>query len=336
MDDLLNLAEEVMYVSDSNFDANAIKIFKAQYKYNKTYKAFCNYLKIDVDKITTINQIPFLPIQFFKSKEIKTTAFNEEIIFESSGTTGSINSKHFVKDKRIYEASYLAGFNKFYGEVKDYCIIGLLPSYLERQHSSLVYMVNDLISKSEHSNSGFYLYDYEKLKKVLLENENAQQKTILIGVTYALIDFAEQFPMKLKYTILMETGGMKGRREELTRAQVHKILSNNFELENIHSEYGMTELLSQAYSTEKGIFSCSNTMKILIRSEDDPFEILTKNESDKKFVSGGINIIDLANLYSCSFIATDDAGKQYEDTRFEIIGRLENSDIRGCGLMIAE
>ena len=334
MNDLSNLAEEIMKVSENYFDALALKIFRAQYKHNKTYQAFCNYLKVDVDKITAINQIPFLPIQFFKSKEIKTTAFNEEIIFESSGTTGSINSKHFVKDKRIYEASYIAGFDKFYGAVNDYCIIGLLPSYLERQHSSLVYMVNDLIEKSEHANSGFYLYDYEKLKKVLSENEKAKQKTILIGVTYALIDFAEQFPLKLNYTTIMETGGMKGRREELTRTQVHKILSDNFGLENIHSEYGMTELLSQAYSTERGIFKCSNTMKILIRSEDDPFEILTKKETDKKFVTGGINIIDLANLYSCSFIATDDAGKQYDDTSFEIIGRLENSDIRGCGLMV--
>ena len=251
-----------------------------------------------------------------------------------SGTTGSVNSKHFVKDKSIYVASYLAGFKQFYGNVEEYCIIGLLPSYLERQHSSLIYMVNDLIAKSKHVNSGFYLYEYEKLKNVLLENEKAKQKTILIGVTYALIDFAEQHPMKLNYTTIMETGGMKGRREELTRTQVHKILSDNFGLENIHSEYGMTELLSQAYSTERGIFKCSNTMKILIRSEDDPFEILTKKETDKKFVTGGINIIDLANLYSCSFIATDDAGKQYDDTSFEIIGRLENSDIRGCGLMV--
>ena len=336
MDDLLYLAKKVMHASESNFDDIALEIFKTQYENNETYNTFCNYLKVDVEKINAILQIPFLPIQFFKTKEIKTTAFKEEIIFESSGTTGSINSKHFVKDKTIYEASYSAGFKQFYGNINEYCIIGLLPSYLERQHSSLVYMVNDLIAKSEHANSGFYLYDYEKLKNVLLENENAKQKTILIGVTYALIDFAEQFPIKLNYTIIMETGGMKGRREELTRTQVHKILSDNFELENIHSEYGMTELLSQAYSTEKGIFKCSNTMKILIRSEDDPFEILTKIEDDKKFISGGINIIDLANLYSCSFIATDDAGKQYEDTSFEIIGRLENSDIRGCGLMIAD
>ena len=334
MDDLLYLEGEILQVSEQNFDSLALKVFKAQYKYNNTYNAFCNYLKIEIETIFKINQIPFLPIQFFKTKEIKTTAFNEEIIFESSGTTGSVNSKHFVKDKSIYESSYVAGFKKFYGNIKDYCIIGLLPSYLERQHSSLVYMVNDLIVKSEHANSGFYLYDYEKLKTVLAENEKAKQKTILLGVTYALIDFAEQFPMKLNYTTIMETGGMKGRREELTRTQVHKILNDNFGLENIHSEYGMTELLSQAYSTEKGIFNCSNTMKVLLRSEDNPLEILTHNESNKKIISGGINIIDLANLYSCSFIATDDVGKQYEDGSFEILGRLENSDIRGCGLMV--
>lgn len=328
----LTILEEIKNVNAANFDAVAIKFFNFQYLHNELYHNYCTILKIEPSNILKIEQIPFLPIQFFKTKEIKTTIFDAELIFESSGTTGSINSKHFIKHKIIYEESYLAGFKQFYGNEKDYCIIGLLPSYLERQSSSLVYMVNDLIKKSAHKNSGFYLYDYEKLKTVLQQNENAKQKTILIGVTYALLDFAEQFPIKLEHTIVMETGGMKGRREELTRNELHKILSANFATENIHSEYGMTELLSQAYSTQKGIFTCTNSMKILLRSEDNPLEILHNN--DKSYTTGAINIIDLSNIYSCSFIATDDAGKLYKNGTFEILGRLENSDIRGCGLMI--
>lgn len=334
MNEISTLELELKSLTASNFKALAIKIFNVQYLQNELYQNYCNLLKIIPSNILKIEQIPFLPIQFFKTKKITTTLFEEEVIFESSGTTGSVNSKHFVKDKRLYEESYLKGFRKFYGNETDYCIIGLLPSYLERQSSSLVYMVDDLIKKSGHKNSGFYLYDYEKLKNVLLENEKAKQKTILIGVTYALLDFAEQYPIKLEHTIVMETGGMKGRRAELTRSEVHKILSANFEIENIHSEYGMTELLSQAYSKEKGIFACSNTMKIVLRSEDDPLEIM--HNEDKSFITGAINIIDLSNLYSCSFIATDDAGKLNKNGNFEILGRLENSDIRGCGLMLTE
>ena len=334
MNDLLNLEAEIKQLTESNFNGLALKIFKAQYHYNKIYKTYCDFLKIDPNSINSIKQIPFLPIQFFKNKIIKTTDFKEEIIFESSGTTGSTNSKHFVRSKSVYEGSYIKGFRKYYGSEKDYCIIGLLPSYLEKQNSSLVYMVDDFINRSKHKNSGFYLYNYERLKTVLEENEKANQKTILIGVTYALIDFAEQFPLKLLHTTIMETGGMKGRKAELTRSQVHKILSKNFQVEHIHSEYGMTELLSQAYSTEKGIFKCSNTLKVLVRSEDDPFEIYDKPPKKNEYVSGGINVIDLANLYSCSFIATDDAGKLNKNGNFEILGRLENSDIRGCGLMV--
>jgi phenylacetate-coenzyme A ligase PaaK-like adenylate-forming protein len=334
MNELSTLELELKNITAANFEALAIKIFHLQYEQNELYRKYCTILKIKPSSILKLEQIPFLPIQFFKSKVIKTTAFTEQVIFESSGTTGSINSKHFVKDKAIYEASYLAGFRNFYGIEKDYCIIGLLPSYLERQHSSLVYMVNDLIEKTGHKNSGFYLYDYKKLQSVLQENENAKQKTILIGVTYALLDFAEQYPTKLEHTIIMETGGMKGRREELTRSQVHQKLSASFAVENIHSEYGMTELLSQAYSTEKGIFTCSNSMKVFIRSEDDPLLIL--QNIDKDFITGAINIVDLSNIHSCSFIATDDAGKLYKNGSFEILGRLENSDIRGCGLMITD
>jgi hypothetical protein len=328
------LRNEILYCTDANFEEIALKVFNFQYLHNDMYRSYCNLLRVNTSKINSLEKIPYLPIQFFKSKVIKTTSFAEEIIFESSGTTGSINSKHFVKEKALYEESYLKTFNQFYGNETNFCIIGLLPSYLERQGSSLVYMVDDLIKKSTHKASGFYLYDYEKLKAVLLENEIAKQQTILIGVTYALIDFAEKNSMQLKHTIVMETGGMKGRREALIRSEVHHILSSKLGLQHIHSEYGMTELLSQAYSKQNGIFNCPAYMRVLIRSEEDPFDICAGVSANKAFEIGAINIIDLANLYSCSFIATEDIGKIYSDNSFEIMGRLENSDIRGCGLMI--
>jgi hypothetical protein len=328
------LRNEILNCTSTNFTEIALKVFNFQYLYNDMYRSYCNLLRINPAQITSIEKIPYLPIQFFKSKTIKTTAFTEEIIFESSGTTSSTNSKHFVKEKSLYEESFLKTFRQFYGAETNYCVIGLLPSYLERQGSSLVYMVDDLIKKSGHYSSGFYLYDYEKLTAVLLENEAAKQPTILIGVTYALIDFAEKNNMQLQHTIVMETGGMKGRREELTRKEVHQILSSELGLKFIHSEYGMTELLSQAYSTENGIFNCPAYMEVLVRSEEDPFDICASVSPNKPFEIGAINIIDLANLYSCCFIATDDLGKIYADKSFEIMGRLENCDVRGCGLMI--
>jgi hypothetical protein len=328
------LRNEILNCTATNFIDIALKVFNFQYLYNDIYRSYCNLLRVNPSQITSLEKIPYLPIQFFKSKVIKTTHFTEEVIFESSGTTGSINSKHFVKEKSLYEESYLKTFRQFYGDETGYCIIGLLPSYLERQGSSLVYMVDDLIKKSGHHLSGFYLYDYENLKAVLLENEAAKQPTILIGVTYALIDFAEKNNMQLQHTIVMETGGMKGRREELTRKEVHNILTSKLGLQHIHSEYGMTELLSQAYSKENGIFYSPPYMCVLVRSEEDPFDICGTMNYPNRFETGAINIIDLANLYSCSFIATDDIGKIYADKSFEILGRLENSDIRGCSLMI--
>jgi hypothetical protein len=330
------LRHEVLKTTAANFEQIALQVFNFQYENNPLYREYCILLRKMPNNVNYIHEIPFLPIAFFKNKIIKTTQFEEEIIFESSGTTGSINSKHFIKEKKMYEESYLKGFSQFYGNEKDYCIIGLLPSYLEKQGSSLVYMVDDLIKKSTHKNSGFYLYEYDKLKEILLENETAKQPTLLIGVTYALIDFAEQNELQLQHTIIMETGGMKGRKKELTRAAVHNILSTKLGVKKIHSEYGMTELLSQAYSKADGIFNCSSSMRVLIRDEDDPFKISALVEKEKEFTKGGVNIIDLANLYSCSFIATDDAGKLYTDGSFEVLGRLENSDIRGCGLMVAE
>ena len=328
------LVQSLFLCKEENFTDKALEVFKFQYEYNKVYRAYCDILKTLPADVNTLEKIPFLPIQFFKSKHIKTTEFEPVIIFESSGTTGAVNSKHFVKDLSVYEQSFMKCFRNFYGNEKKICIIGLLPSYLERKGSSLVYMVNDLIKKSAHKASGFYLYDHEKLKDVLLQNEKDLQPTLLIGVTYALLDFAEQNKLRLNNTIIMETGGMKGRREEMNRKEVHEILKKNLGVTSIHSEYGMTELLSQAYSKGEGIFECPAWMRILIRKEDEPFDISTGGNCKEMFCNGAVNIIDLANIYSCSFIATDDMGELYRNNNFEITGRLENSDMRGCGLMI--
>ncbi len=319
---------KIFEVKPGQFEATALEIFNFQYQNNPVYKAYTDALQVNPVSVQSIAQIPFLPIRFFKSHKVTTGLFEPAIVFESSGTTGSINSKHFVKDIWLYEESFLKSFATFYGNIQDWCIIGLLPSYLERSSSSLVYMVDKLIALSPNSNSGFYLYDHDKLHRVLEELEKANKKTLLIGVTYALLDFAEQFPMPLKNTIIMETGGMKGRREEMIRPEIHRLLQNAFGDLPIHSEYGMTELLSQAYSKSDGLFACPPWMKVLVRDEEDP--LLVKNQG-----SGVINIIDLANIYSCSFIATDDAGKLNLDGSFEVVGRIDGSDLRGCSLMVA-
>jgi len=327
------LKNRILNIAKDDFEAVAVELFQFQYEFNSTYKEYCNALKIETNAIVSSSQIPFLPIQFFKSRTIKTGTFEEVAVFESSGTTGSISSKHFVKDLSIYESSFLHSFTEFYGIISEYCIIGLLPSYLERKGSSLVYMVDKLITLSAHENSGFYLYEFEALKSTLELNEARQQKTLLIGVSYALLDFSEKFPMQLKQTIVMETGGMKGRRDELSKQELHKQLKQNLGVDDIHSEYGMTELLSQAYSKGNGVFNCPPWMKIMVRELDNPLETISDfSESPSHF--GGINVIDFANINSCSFIATEDAGITYADGSFEITGRIENSDIRGCGLMI--
>ena len=327
------LRNKILKTTPENFNETALDVFHFQYLHNETYRRYCDLLKRAPHTVTTIENIPYLPIKFFKTKKIKTTSFEEEIIFESSGTTGSVNSRHYVKEKRLYEESFLNSFRYSYGHENKYCILGLLPSYLERGNSSLVFMVQKLISGSDNENSGFYLDEYEKLKDVLLQNEALQKPTLLIGVTYALVDFAEKNNLSLKHTIVMETGGMKGRRTELSRTLVHKKLISGLGVSQIHSEYGMTELLSQSYSSGNGIFKCSSSMKILLRSEDDPFEITSQILPGEKLKSGAVNIIDLANLYSCSFIATDDGGKLYPGGEFEITGRIENSDMRGCSLL---
>ena len=322
--------DKIFSVTESGFSQLALDIFHFQYEANSVYNSYVNALGKKPSDVDEIEKIPFLPISFFKTDEIKTGKFNAEVIFKSSGTTQTINSQHHVKDASIYTQSFTTAFKKIYGEPQEWSVLGLLPSYLEKGNSSLVYMVDDLIKQSRHPQSGFYLYDLDKLKETLLSLEKSNQKSLLIGVTYALLDFAEKFPVTLKNAIIMETGGMKGRREELTRMEVHDQLKKAFGKTEIHSEYGMTELLSQAYAKKEGRFECPPWMKVLIRDDEDP---LTVQHSASGVLSGAINIIDLANVYSCSFIATDDVGKLYPDKSFEVLGRMDGSDLRGCSLL---
>lgn len=322
-----DIENRIFHVTNEHFDSLALEVFLLQYRLNPLYQSYVNALHTDVNSVRSLTQIPFLPVGFFKTHEVKTTAFHEAVVFESSGTTQSLNSKHYVKNISLYTKSFTRGFEKFYGHAGDWCILGLLPSYLERKNSSLVMMVDELIRLSNHPQSGFYLYEHEKLNAVLAALELKGTRTLLIGVTFALLDFAEKYPRPLKHTIVMETGGMKGRRKELTRQETHEFLMNQFGLTAVHSEYGMTELLSQAYSKGQGRFEPVPWMKVLLRNEDDPFDVTTKG-------SGIVNLIDLANIYSCSFIATDDVGTVFEDGSFEISGRRDNSDIRGCSLLV--
>ena len=287
---------------------------------------------ISPSKVNSLEAIPYLPISFFKTHNVVTTEFEPEIIFESSGTTGENTSRHLVKKMELYEKSFTGAFKLFYGDPGGWCIFGLLPGYLERKNSSLISMVNELIKKSHSSHSGFYLHNHDQLFQALARNEIINQPTLLIGVTYALLDFAEKYPMKLQHTLVMETGGMKGKREEMTREEVQGYLKDQLGLKTIHSEYGMTELLSQGYSNGDGIFRTPPWMKILVREYNDPFAI-NSNLKNERPINGLVNVIDLANLYSCSFIATDDIGKIYKNDTFEILGRRDMSDLRGCSLL---
>ena len=314
--------------TQEEFKQVALNVFKHQFKNNKVYRSFCDLLYIHPSNITKVEEIPFLPIQFFKSRKILSSLEEVQETFTSSGTTGSITSKHFVTDINLYKESYLKGFSHFYGNIEDYVVLALLPNYLEREGSSLVFMVDDLIQKSKNSESGFYLNNIEELAKKLTELDKKGQKVLLIGVSFALLDLIETAQFNLKNSIIMETGGMKGRRKELVREELHQILQNGFGVSEIHSEYGMTELLSQGYSDGNGVFKTPPWMKILTRDTEDA---LTIQQIGK---TGGINVIDLANYNSCSFIATQDLGKVHKNGTFEIIGRFDNSDIRGCNLMV--
>lgn len=316
-----------IFAETPSFEEKALQLSRFQYQYNNVYRQWCSILGVDVNNISRLTDIPFLPVSFFKTHKVVTTEFEPEVVFTSSGTTQTINSNHYVKSADLYRESFVKAFELFYGDIKEWCVLGLLPSYLERTGSSLVMMVDDMVKLSNHADSGFYLYDFERLAQTLKKLEAIGQKTLLTGVTFALLDFAEKYPIQLNHTVIMETGGMKGRRRELTRQEVHGELINAFGVKNIHSEYGMTELLSQAYSKGEGRFACPPWMRVLVRNEEDP---LTITETGK----GVLNIIDLANIYSCAFIAVDDAGIIYNDGSFEVWGRLDNSDIRGCSLMV--
>ena len=314
--------------SHKQFEKIALTVFRLQYENNLVYQEFCDFLKIDKQSVKTLQQIPFLPIQFFKNHNVVSNTNEIQETFTSSGTTGMITSKHLVTDVSLYEQSYRNAFSEFYGNIEDYAILALLPSYLERSGSSLIYMVKDLIELSNNEHSGFYLHNYDNLITKLVELDNTGQNTLLIGVTYALLDLIEKQKFQLKNTIIMETGGMKGKRKELIREELHEILCDGFGVSSIHSEYGMTELLSQAYSLGNGIFECPAWMQILIRDTEDAMTYVSNGKT------GGINVIDLANINSCSFIATQDLGKKYPNNSFEVLGRFDNSDIRGCNLMV--
>ncbi|MEO8146289.1 MAG: acyl transferase [Bacteroidia bacterium] len=340
-----------IFSSSINFEEAALKLFRFQAEHVEIYKQYISLLKIEPFKINSINEIPFLPISFFKTHKIisdqlfgigteekiasflaMTESGKPETIFTSSGTTGSATSKHYVADIRWYEESFTKGFKHFYGNIDEYCILALLPSYLERTGSSLVYMTDYLIRKSNHLDSGFYLNEMNVLIEKIKSLQEQKQKTILLGVTYALLDLAEQINFSSINNnwefIIMETGGMKGKRKEMIREEVHEILCHAFDVKTIHSEYGMTELLSQAYSKGNGIFQTPPWMQILIRDINDSKNIIANNQT------GGINIIDLANVYSCAFIATQDLGRKYNDNSFEVLGRFDDSDLRGCNLMV--
>jgi hypothetical protein len=322
-------ATDIFSISNhKQFEKIALKVFHFQYDNNLVYREFCQHLNIEKQHVKSLLQIPFLPIQFFKSHEVVTGNNPIKSTFTSSGTTGLATSKHLLADLSLYESSYRQAFSQFYGNIEDYVVLALLPSYLEREGSSLIYMVNDLIESSQNSDSGFYLHNYNELITKLIALDQSGQNVILIGVTYALLDLIEKQKFQLQNTIIMETGGMKGKRKELIREELHELLCRGFGVATIHSEYGMTELLSQAYSLGNGVFECPPWMQILIRDTEDALHYVAEGKT------GGINVIDLANLNSCSFIATQDLGKKNPNATFEVLGRFDNSDIRGCNLMV--
>jgi phenylacetate-coenzyme A ligase PaaK-like adenylate-forming protein len=325
---LISPADIFSISSSKQFEKIALKVFRFQYDNNVVYREFCHYLNVEKHEVKSLQQIPFLPIQFFKSHDILSSEEKIQETFTSSGTTGMTTSKHLVTDITLYEESYRKAFSEFYGNIENYAVLALLPSYLDREGSSLIYMVDDLIKISNHPESGFYLNNYDELIQKLIKLDSSGENIILIGVTYALLDLIEKQNFQLKNTIIMETGGMKGRRKEMIREELHDLLCKGFGVDAIHSEYGMTELLSQAYSLGLGVFECPNWMQILIRDTEDALSYIDNGKT------GGINVIDLANINSCSFIATQDLGKKKPNNSFEVLGRFDNSDIRGCNLMV--
>ena len=310
------------------FIARALALFEYQYEANRVYRSYCDLINIAASEVNTLEEIPFLPIQFFKSHTVSCSSTLADQVFTSSKTTGQVASKHHVHDIDLYIKSFEKGFKHFYGNIEDYALLALLPSYMDQGNSSLIYMANHLIQKTKHPESGFYLEDWSKLRTTLNHLEKRGQKTILLGVTYALLNGAENESFDLKHTLIMETGGMKGMRKEWVRDALHKKLQEGYGVSTIHSEYGMTELMSQAYSKGEGRFSCPPWMRVLTRSAEDPFELIGTLKT------GGLNIIDLANVDTCAFIATQDLGKTYSDGSFEVLGRFDHAEIRGCNLLV--
>lgn len=327
--DLSSLRQAVFGKTIQDFDALAMEVFRFQSEHCEVYSQYLNYLHTDRAKITQVQHIPYLPIEFFKSFEIKSGQFEPQLIFESSSTTGVGVSKHVLHDSKWYEQSVTHAFHYAFGPASNYCHLALLPSYLERQNSSLVYQVDFFIRNSAYSESAFFLHNLDDLYTTLLANEKAKIPTVLWGVSFALLDFIELYQMDLEHTIVIETGGMKGRRKEITREDMHEQLSKRLNLRAVAGEYGMTELMSQAYSKSHGLYHCPPQMQINIREINDPFSNGLINRL------GAVNVIDLANLHSCAFIATSDLGKTYQDGSFEILGRLDYSDTRGCNLLVA-
>jgi len=313
---------------ENEFSDAALAIFRHQAAHCAPYHQFISNLHIDPSKVNNLADIPYLPISFFKTHRVVSATDSEEIIFSSSGTTGQTQSRHFVTDVKLYEESFNRAFEQFYGTAEDTCLLALLPSYLERDGSSLIYMVDALLKQSRNPDSGYFLHNHEDLFRKLTQLKESGKKTILIGVTYALLDFLETYQLDFPELIVMETGGMKGKRKEMVREELHDLLKSGFGVDAIHSEYGMTELLSQAYSSGNGIFECPNWMKIVLRDTNDPLTLLSDQQT------GGINVIDLANINSCSFIATQDLGRLFPDGSFEVLGRFDNADIRGCNLLV--
>ena len=323
------LTSEIFSIqTEDQFETVALKVFRHQIENCKVYRDYVANLRLDPDVLSSTKDIPFLPIGFFKSQDILSSNNVASFVFSSSGTTGMTQSRHLVTDASVYEKSFNTAFDLFYGDIEQTCFLALLPSYLEREGSSLIYMVDALIAASKHPDSGYYLHNHEDLYQKLKELKDKGQRTILIGVTYALLDFIEQYHINFPELIVMETGGMKGKRKEMVREELHQTLTTGFGVNHIHSEYGMTELLSQAYSYGEGVFNCPPWMKIYLRDTNDPLSLVNDGKT------GGINVIDLANVNSCSFIATQDLGRLHPNGSFEVLGRFDNADIRGCNLLV--
>ncbi|MHA4894715.1 LuxE/PaaK family acyltransferase [Pedobacter sp. PWIIR3] len=324
-----DLAQRIFSISSKDdFDKACLAVFAIQAQRCHVYKQYISNLKIVPEKVKAVNEIPYLPIGFFKTHKVLSSEEQPQITFSSSGTTGMIQSRHFVTDLNIYEESFNRAFDLFYGPAEELCILALLPSYLERDGSSLIYMVDALLERSKHIDSGYFLHNHAELFDALQRQKSKGQKTLLIGVTYALLDFLDNFSISFPELIVMETGGMKGKRKEMVREELHQALTAGFGVDAIHSEYGMTELLSQGYSDGQGIFNCPPWMQINLRDTNDPLSAVSGQKT------GGINVIDLANINSCSFIATQDLGRSNPDGSFEVLGRFDNSDIRGCNLLV--